>query len=120
MPRGSKPVKTKLWTERMERFARAGQTVAQFCRDERVSQPSFYHWKKKLANQGQTNSAPPKFEPAFQAVEVTANGLAATTIRLANGVQIELGGDLQVVQAVVKQVLETVDSDPRAAGGSSC
>ena len=117
MPRGSSPVKMKQWTERLKRFAQTGQTVAQFCHDECVSQPSFYQWKKKLAKQVQTTPSPPQSEPAFHAVEVTAPGLAATTIRLANGVEIELGGDLRVVQTVMKQVLDTV---PHAAGGPSC
>ena len=120
MSRGSSPVKMKQWTERLKRFDQAGQTVAQFCRDERVSQPSFYQWKKRLAEKRKTNSSRPKSEPAFQAVEVTAPSLAATTIRLANGAEIELGGDLWVVQTVMKQLLDAVGPVSLSAGGPSC
>ena len=38
----------KLWQERLRRFDRSQLTVVQFCRNEGVSQPSFYQWKKKL------------------------------------------------------------------------
>ena len=44
------PVATRrLWVERLERFGRANQTVAQFCAAEGVSVPSFYVWKRTLA-----------------------------------------------------------------------
>ena len=107
MAKGSNPIKVQEWTKRLERFALSGQTVVQFCQDERVSQPSFYQWKKKLADQASPASSHSKASrSAFRAVEVIPPCQAATTIRLANGVEIELGGDLRVVQAVVKQLLE--------------
>ena len=46
------PVATRrLWAERLERFGRASQTVAQFCAAEGVSAPSFYVWKRTLAGE---------------------------------------------------------------------
>jgi hypothetical protein len=38
-----------VWGERLRRYERAGQTVAEFCRHEGVSVPSFYQWRKQLA-----------------------------------------------------------------------
>jgi len=140
MPRGSNPIKVQQWTERLVRFDQSSQTVAQFCQNEGVSQPSFYQWKKKLADPNKRPSSTRESSPvAFQALEVTSLPLSATTVRLANGVEIELGGDLRIVQAVVKQLLEApaaanssaatpVAATPvatatrlrRAAGGRSC
>ena len=121
MPRGSNPLKVQLWTERLERFARSGQTVVQFCQAERVSQPSFYQWKRKLAQHARPASSDSKSAPSgFRAVELTSPRLSATTIRLGNGVEIELGDDLRVVQAVVKQLLELASGATLAAGGRSC
>ena len=37
------------WVERLQRFADAGLTPAQFCAAEGVSLPSFYAWKRRLA-----------------------------------------------------------------------
>jgi hypothetical protein len=38
------------WVERLERFRQSGQTIAQFCAAEGISEPSFYVWKRTLAN----------------------------------------------------------------------
>jgi len=118
MPRGSNPIKVQQWRKRLERFAQSGQTVVQFCQAERVSQPSFYQWKKKLADQARPSSSHSKSSrSAFRTVEVTSPCQAATTIRLGNGIEIELGDDLRVVQAVVKQLLELPSGATLAAGG---
>jgi hypothetical protein len=46
----SQPRTTKVqqWTDRFERFQHARGTLAQFCRDEGVSLPSFYQWRKRI------------------------------------------------------------------------
>ena len=36
------------WQERFARFDRSGTSIAQFCRDEAISPPSFYIWRRKL------------------------------------------------------------------------
>jgi hypothetical protein len=121
MPRGSNPIKVQQWRQRLERFAQSGQTVTQFCQAERISEASFYQWKRKLAPQASTASPDSKSaRPAFQAVAITSPSRSATTVRLAHGVEIELGGDLRVVGAVVKQLLEASSGATRAAGGRSC
>jgi hypothetical protein len=118
MSRGSNPIKVQEWAERLERFSQSGQTVVQFCQAERVSQPSFYQWKKKLAEQASPPSSDSKaVQSAFRTVEVTSPCQAATTIRLGNGIEIELGDDLRVVQAVVKQLFELPSGATLAAGG---
>ncbi len=44
------PVATRRrWAERLERFRRSGQTIAQFCAAEGISEPSFYVWKRTFA-----------------------------------------------------------------------
>jgi transposase len=45
------PIATRRrWAERLERFRRSGQTIAQFCAAEGVSPPSFYVWRRTLAD----------------------------------------------------------------------
>jgi transposase-like protein len=39
------------WGKRFNRFARADVIVAQFCRQEGVSQAAFYQWRRKLHGQ---------------------------------------------------------------------
>lgn len=41
--------KAHQWQRRMRRFLKSRQSVAEFCRHEGVSSPSFYLWRKRLA-----------------------------------------------------------------------
>lgn len=62
------------WRLRLERFARSNVSVAEFCRRERVSAPSFYQWRKKL---GVTDRNGQKTMPAkalFLPVQVAGAG----------------------------------------------
>ena len=49
MARWGESERRREWSERLKRFARWGGTVAEFCDAERVSAPSFYQWKRRLA-----------------------------------------------------------------------
>lgn len=42
--------KEELWRRRLERFEDSDFTVAEFCRVEGVSIPSFYQWRRRLAS----------------------------------------------------------------------
>jgi hypothetical protein len=139
MSRGSNSTKVQQWSDRLERFENSGQTVTQFCVAEGVSQPSFYQWKKKIgvasrvcggtANQsGQSNRAErptrgSKNESLFKPVQWTpTSGLQGSTIiRLADGVEIELGNNLQVVDMVVRCVVaQVLPGAASQTGGTSC
>ena len=76
-------------------------TVARFCEVERVSQPSFYQWRKRLAD----DSVRPA-RPVFQQVVVTPGaGPPALRVRLASGAEIEVdAGHLEVIRAVVGEL----------------
>jgi|SRR5690606_7148221 len=38
----------QVWADRLDRFDQAELTVAQFCRNEDVSQASYYYWRRKF------------------------------------------------------------------------
>ena len=132
--RVSDPVKVQQWSERLSRFGDSGQTVAEFCRAECVSQPSFYQWKKQLgcprtnirtAPPGKSSSSIESFPSmaAFQMVEMTEPAMhvrpsrPGMTVRFGQGIEVEIGGDLRVVETVMRQLL---DASMTAAGDSSC
>lgn len=139
MSRGSNPMKVAEWSDRLERFEDSGQPVTQFCISEGVSQPSFYQWKKRLGVINRVRGGQPKrtrkssraenparggrSKSAFTSVQLTpAPGLQQSTmIRLANGVEIELGNNLRVVELVVRSVVEQVlPGTASRTGGASC
>lgn len=43
----------KFWTELIGRHKQSGKTVEAFCRENGVGEPSFYAWRKRLAEKGQ-------------------------------------------------------------------
>lgn len=56
------------WGKRLDRFDRMDSTLAQFCRQEGVSQIAFYYWRRKLrgqpaASQRDQDSPLPHFLP---------------------------------------------------------
>lgn len=124
MFRGPDPVKRQQWAKRLERFGKSGQTVAQFCRAEGVAPPSFYQWKRKLGGVTKTKSANGRGRrrqskstrpdsSAFKPVRVTPSAnLSGVTIRLSDGIVIEIGSDLKIIEKVMSQLL-----DQRASRG---
>ena len=43
----------KFWTELIARHEQSGKTVEAFCQENGVGSPSFYSWRKRLAEAGQ-------------------------------------------------------------------
>ena len=104
MPRRSSPEKIKQWTRRVERFEASKQKAAAFCGAEGVSVASLNQWRRRLREMRE--ASPSK---QFQAVHVTSPDVMITqgpsVIQLADGIHIQLGGDLAVVELVVERVL---------------
>lgn len=110
MSRGTNSAKRQQWVERLERFQKSGQTVKAFCQAERVSTPSFYHWKRKLGETTGRGRARPtsKRAPstAFKAVRVVPSPAAhGVTVRLGTGIVMDLGQDAETIERVVGQLL---------------
>ena len=134
MTRGSRPAKIEQWSERLERFERSGLAVVEFCRQEGVSQPSFYQWRKKLTRParhvqqavtngrqmpraGRGRKAPQRqpdtiveipLGPSFRPVSVTTESekTACLTVRFPSGVELAMTDHLPVVETVVRKLLE--------------
>jgi hypothetical protein len=112
----SKSERTALWLDRLNRFSQTHQTVASFCALEGISAPSFYQWKRRLGPS--VDIAPIVTKRSKPAASVEANSRAsfaeveimpASGIRvsLPGNVTLELGGRLDAVATVVREVLLT-------------
>jgi hypothetical protein len=89
-----------VWAERLARQQRGALSIAEFCRRERISPPSFYAWRKRLKQDDR---------PVFVPVELLgAVGPSAV------GVQIELPGGA-LVTLPVGASLELVTTAIRAS-----
>ena len=130
MARGLSPIKVQEWTGRLLRFQDSDVTVAQFCRSEGVSQPSFYQWKNKLRDQLPPTESPNRRpalsgnrtskRPAFKAVQMTSSSQPcasqpALTVCMPGGIQIEVADNLSAIQAVMRELLRTENVSSGAA-----
>ena len=86
-----------VWRERLARFDRGDWTVAEFCRREGVSNPSFYQWRKRLRRRRQpARGVEPEASRASAAevpgrfLPVNVAGLSTAEIELPNGLKIRV------------------------------
>jgi len=106
---GRKPSQSteSTWRDRLARFRKCGLTVKEFCRQEGVSDPSFYQWRKRLdggrqgaRRTGRSRGGPTKTVKslAFMPVKVSSAGdapgswlgSALVEVELPNGVRIRV------------------------------
>jgi hypothetical protein len=91
------------WRQRLEDFAQANTTVADWCYFNHVSVHQYYYWRRRLADTPHQATQKPGFIPV-EVVETAPSPAAATgvTVRLA-GATIELtpGFDPATLRAVV-------------------
>jgi len=78
--------KTLEWRRRLRRFRKSRQSVIAFCREEGVSPPSFYLWRRRL-----TEARPER--PAGK----PASGFRPVRIVPAAGVSVQLPGGTRLV-----------------------
>ena len=89
MAREAKVERQRQWRDRLRRFTRSKLSVAEFCRREGVSVPSFYHWRKKLRATGRVgDDAIPTTEATFLPVQVATSG--NVQVAFPNGVTLTL------------------------------
>ena len=109
-----------LWGERLRQFSSSGLTVAEFCRQEHVSVPSFYQWKRRLQLGGNDLgggldevlpggdkpngelSADLKGKKPLAFVPVRVRQFSQVEVHLVNGVSLRLpAGDVESLKATI-------------------
>jgi transposase-like protein len=108
-----------LWGERLRRYGRSDLTVAEFCRREGVSAPSFYQWRRRLCgtadSRAKRGASGGRETAAFQPVLLAGAGVV--TIAWPSGVRMELPAhQASLVQAVVAELAQ---SESRRAAGDA-
>jgi transposase-like protein len=95
----------------MERFQKTQELVAEFCREEGVSAPSFYQWRKRLARR-----ARPEEAAGFRPVRLV--GSAGVAVQLPGGTQLQVPTSDRRALRLVIDTLARVDA--QRAGGGPC
>ena len=101
MARCGDPIKRREWSERLARFARWDGTVAEFCQAEHVSAPSFYQWRRKLAERVEPERGTRPEAATFVPVQLVSAAITLD-IELPNGAHVRLSApDRQLVAAAI-------------------
>ena len=86
-----------VWRERLARFQRSDLTVAEFCRREGVSDPSFYQWRKRFQQERRPPEQPGRQDRVTTAekkagrfVPLTVSGLNTAEIELPSGITVRV------------------------------
>ncbi len=100
MARASSVSRSRLWQQRLARFQASRQSVAEFCRQEGISPPSFYLWRKRLSPRTVERTEPPA---GFRPVRVVA--AAEVAVHLPGGTRFSVPtGDAQSLRLVIETV----------------
>ena len=82
------------WRERLARFDNSNLTVKQFCRQEGVSDPSFYQWRKRLKKGRPGTKAagesPSRSKAVKPFVPVSVPGSTLAEVEFPNGVRVRI------------------------------
>lgn len=59
MPKGQPrdPSKEQFWRDHLKRWRASGRTIRHYCAKHRLSEPSFYGWRRTLAQRGLVDDA---------------------------------------------------------------
>jgi hypothetical protein len=111
------PTKAEAWQRRLSRFQQSQLTVGAFCRQEGVSTPSFYLWRKRLALSRPTKRKCPKPSAGFRPVRLLPS--VGVSVELPGGTQLVVPTtDMESLRLVI-ELLARVDGD-RISEGRSC
>ena len=108
--------KERYWRAMIGQWRRSGQSVRDFCAERGLAEPSFYAWRRTLAERGQRMVVAPRRDaeggqPAFVPVRVApAATTAALEVVLAAGrvVRVPPGFDA----ATLRQLLAVLEEGP--------
>ncbi len=104
--------KVREWRRRMARFQEAQQSVAEFCRKEGVSAPSFYQWRKRLTQRPTGTEEAAGFRP------VRLVGSADVAVQLPGGTQLQVPtSDRRALRLVIDTLAR---ADAQRVGGGPC
>jgi hypothetical protein len=96
------------WRERIERWKQSKLTVTEFCRQEQVSQPSFFQWRKRLRDESTKADEPLRF---VELRPTAWSAMPGVQIALPSGAVVTLPGSIstELMTAVVRAAM----LDPR-------
>lgn len=101
-----------VWAERLARHRRGTLSIAEFCRRERISPPSFYAWRRRLEKGGPVAGA-----PVFVPLELSqsAASFAGVQIELPSGALVTLPvcASSELVTTAIRAAMHAISTEER-------
>ena len=122
----SKTSRTRLWLDRLNRQSNSAETIAEFCKQEGVSTPSFYQWRRRLSPRIETprkvrKRKRPSAADFSELIVAPASSVAQAT--LPGGVTLSLGNQPDIVAVIVDRLVRSCSAaapDEIAETARSC
>ena len=102
---GRKSSAESVWRNRLAKYSKSSLSVTEFCRQQGVSVPSFYQWRKRLC--GSCSAAPAKPKKSSHAkkasfVPLGVSPAALVEIEFPSGVRVRVpASNLEALQQVI-------------------
>lgn len=93
------PSKIESWKRLVGQWRDSGKSVAAFCRDQKVSEPSFYVWRRRLGV-GKPARCGPALSKTFLPVTVVPSPEAMAELVLRGGRVLRLHGESSLTRLV--------------------
>jgi hypothetical protein len=99
----------RIWRERLARYRRCAETVADFCEREGVSTPTFYAWKRRLNGHAVNGQTARRSAPLFVPISIGAGA----RIVLPGGAVVELppGADERLLRTCIRAAAQRDHDD---------
>jgi hypothetical protein len=119
---GRKQDAESVWRGRLSKFRKSKLTVKEFCRQEGVSEPSFYRWRKRLdlgpvetksVRRSQAQKPNTSRQQSFIPVRVPAPAVAFAEVEFLNGIRVRVPATnaeaLRVAMTAGNEICREVD-----------
>ena len=102
----------RFWRKAIKKWRNSGLSIRQFCKDQGLSKPSFYYWRKKLTKTEATEVDRQKDNKPSAFIEVSIPDGNLSTLELV----LTSGNILKISSSVDSRALNNVLSVLREAG----
>jgi hypothetical protein len=95
------PKLERYWRDLITRWERSDLTVRDFCSDHRISEPSFYAWRRELAARDEQPRPATPPVPTFVPVRVAPPAVVEVVVPTGVVVRVPVGADPAAVARLV-------------------
>ena len=95
------PKLERRWRDLITRWERSDLTIRDFCSDHRISEPSFYAWRRELATRDRAATPATAAIPTFVPVRVASPTVIEVVLPTGVVVRVPIGTDPPTVAQLV-------------------